>query len=389
MADPRAGVVGSGPGGLAVAADLAGHYAVTITDLPPFMGQLDAVSTAGGVTVNSSWHGETLVRVAVAGLENAVGAAELVVVAVPAPHHLALAQAVVPALASGATLLFVGDGGGGLVAAAVLARAGREDVLAAETNCLPHISRSLGPGRIAADRKTGGVMLAALPADRTEDLRARLEPVWPQLCAALSAWDTLLLNYDAIDTAPVALLNAAAIERRPGGFLLWGEGASPAVVRVIVAVDAELLAVRRALGGGGPGFHEMFVAQGLAPAAETFAESLARSKVLGSVRPAGSPEALERLTASSLAWTLAVGARLGRGAGVPTPTLDAVVALGSAMLGRELGGEASTLVTLGIEGADAETLVRVGRGTRVLPRRGDFGRLDIDRPSGVEQNARR
>jgi opine dehydrogenase len=178
----------------------------------------------------------------------------------------------------------------------------------------------------------------------------------------VSAWDTLLLNYDAIDTAPTALLNAAAIERRPGGFLLWGEGASTAVVRVIVAVDAELLAVRRAIGGGGPGFHEMFVAQGLAPPAETFAESLSRSKVLASVRPAGSPEALERLTASSLAWTLAVGAALGRSAGVPTPTLDALVALGSVMLGRDLGGEAGTLSALEVEGADVPALVRVGRG---------------------------
>jgi opine dehydrogenase len=360
--DPRACVVGSGPGGLAVAADLAAHYAVTITDLPSFMHQLDPVRDAGGVIVNSSWHGETRIELAVATLDDAVAGAGLVVVAVPAPHHRTLAEAIVASLAPGATLLFAGDGGGGLIAHAVLARAGREDALAAETNCLPHISRSLGPGRIAADRKTGGVLIAALPADRTEDLHARLSPVWPQLQPALSAWDTLLLNYDAIDTAPTALLNAAAIERRPGGFLLWGEGASPTVVRVIVAVDAELLAVRRAIGGGGPGFHEMFVAQGLAPPAETFAASLAQSRVLGSVRPAGSPEALERLIASSLAWTLAVGARLGRASGVPTPTLDALVALGSTMLGRDLGAEATTLGALGIEAADVPTLVRVGAG---------------------------
>jgi opine dehydrogenase len=358
--------VGSGPGGLAAAADLAGHYEVTITDLPAFMVELDPVRAAGGVAVNSSWHGEGLVPFAVAGLADAVSAAELIVVAVPAPYHRVHAEAVVPLLASGATLLFVGDGGGGLVAHAVLTRAGREDILAAETNCLPHISRSLGPGRIAADRKTGGVLIAALPAERTEDLCRRLAPVWPQLQPALSAWDTLLLNYDAIDTAPTALLNAAAIERRPGGFLLWGEGASPAVVRVIVAVDAELLAVRRAIGGGGPGFHEMFVAQGLAPPAETFAASLSRSKVLASVRPAGSPEALERLIASSLAWTLAVGARLGRAAGVPTQTLDGLVALGSAMLGRDLLGEATTLGALDVEAADVPTLVRVGRGAEAV-----------------------
>jgi len=363
---PRACVVGSGPGGLAVAADLAGHYAVTITDLPSFMGQLDPVHAAGAVTVNSSWHGETAVEIVVAELDDALSGAELVVVAVPAPHHRTLAEAVVPGLAPGATLLFVGDGGGGLVAHAVLRRTARRDVLAAETNCLPHISRSLGPGRIAADRKTGGVMVAALPTERTEDLRVRLAPVWPQLLCAMCAWDTLLLNYDAIDTAPVALLNAAAIERRPGGFLLWGEGASPAVVRVIVAVDAELLAVRQAIGGGGPGFHEMFVAQGLAPPADTFDRSLSLSKVLASVRPAGSPEALERLIATSLAWTLGVGARLGCAAGVPTPTLDALVALGSAMLGRDLRDEATTLASLDVETVDLPTLVRVGRGADAM-----------------------
>jgi opine dehydrogenase len=357
----RACVVGSGPGGLAVAADLAGAYSVTLTDLPEFLGQLDPVRDGGGVTVVSSWHGAAVVGVGVAPLAEALAGAALVVVAVPAVHHRVHAEAVVATgLAPEATLVFVGDGGGGLVARTVLDRAGRDDVLAGETNCLPHISRAAGPGRVAADRKTGGVLVAALPGTRTDELYALLASVWPQVAPAQTAWDTLLLNYDAIDTAPAALVNAGAVEGRRGGFLLWGEGATPAVVALIAAIDAELLAVRRALGGGGPGYHDMLVAQGLAPAAPTLAESLAGSRVLGSVRPSGSPAALDGLAGASTAWTLAVGARLGAAAGVPTPTLDGIVAVASAMLGRDLAAEATTLDVLGLTDADAAALAVAG-----------------------------
>jgi 2-polyprenyl-6-methoxyphenol hydroxylase-like FAD-dependent oxidoreductase len=64
---PRAAVLGTGPGGLAIGADLARcGFDVLLGDLPEFPAQLDAIREAGGVTVVSPWRGREVVPVAAA-----------------------------------------------------------------------------------------------------------------------------------------------------------------------------------------------------------------------------------------------------------------------------------------------------------------------------------
>ena len=261
-------VCGSGPGGMAVAAHMAAAgREVTIADLPEFPENLTAIAARGGVEVRSSWTGVEVVGVAVAeDVPRGVEAADLVVVSVPALAHERWVAEVAPSIRAGAALLFMGEGGGSLVARRVLAGSDRAHVLVGETNCLPLIGRAAGPGAVTGDRKSGGVLLAAVPAARTAELLELVRDVWPFVEAAGSVFETALVNYDAIDTVPVALANAGAIEGRGGGVLLWGEGATRSVVRLVEALDGELFALRRALGGRDPRrYREFLIAQGLAP----------------------------------------------------------------------------------------------------------------------------
>ena len=264
----RAAVCGSGPGGMAIAAHLAAAgRQVTIVDLAEFPGNLAAIAERGGVEVRSTWTGASIAAVETSSeVPDTVAGADIIVVSVPAFAHDRWVAEIVPAMRDAAALLFVGEGSGSLVARRALLDAGRPGVLVGETNCLPLIARAAGPGAVTGDRKTGGVLLAAIPASRTDELLAMIHDVWPFVEPAGSVFETTLVNYDAIDVVPVAIANAATIENRAGGILLWGEGATPSVVRLIEALDGELFEIRRALGGKDPRrYRDLLVAQGLAP----------------------------------------------------------------------------------------------------------------------------
>ena len=261
-------VCGSGPGGMAIAAHLAeAGREVTVADLPAFPQHVRAIADRGGVEVRSSWTGSTLVPVAATHeVAAAVAAADLVIVSVPASAHERWVAEVAPSLRDDATLLFMGEGSGSLVARRAFLGDGCPDVLVAETNCLPLIGRVAGPGAVTGDRKSGGVLLAAIPASRTTEVLRQIHDVWPFVEGADSVFETTLVNYDAIDTVPVALVNAGVIEGRGGGLLLWGEGATRSVVRVVETLDAELFSLRRSLGGRDPRrYRDFLIAQGLAP----------------------------------------------------------------------------------------------------------------------------
>lgn len=363
-------VLGSGPGGLAIASEISeqGHE-VLLADLPGFPDQLEAVRERGGVVIDSNWSGDATRSLAVAdSIATAVSSAQVVIVSVPAVAHHQFAMAAIPHLHRGATLLFVGEGGGTLVAWPELRRAGREDVTLGESNCLPYMARLTGPGRVLANRKQGGVLVAAMPADRNAELFAVAASLWPYAEAAETVWETVLINYDAIDTVPVAITSAAKLEGRTGGVLFWGEGATPGVVRLIEALDGELSALRLALGHADHRrYRDFLIAQGLAPDAGDLYRVMRAGGITRSYRPSGDLTALHDRLALEVAYCLVLASSLGAAIGTATPVIDGHIAFSGALLERDFGAEGRNLDRLGLGGLDAEqlmTYVRTGNGLR-------------------------
>jgi opine dehydrogenase len=257
----------------------------------------------------------------------------------------------------------MGGGGGALVARRSLISATRPDVLLGETNCLPLIGRLAGPGAVTGDRKNGGVLLAAIPSSRTDELLDRIRHVWPFVEPARSVFETALVNYDAIDTVPTALVNAGTIEGRPGGMLLWGEGASRSVVRLIEVLDGELFRLRSALRGTDDRrYRDFLIAQGLAPDAGELFDVMRAGGIVRSVRASGSGADLEARVAQDTACTLVLASSIGRAVREPTPVIEGLIDLASAMLARDLRAEGRTLASLGLGGLDAAGLVAYADG---------------------------
>ena len=356
----KTAVLGSGGGALAVAADLArGGREVVLADLPEFAANLDAVREQGGVKVSTGWLGLQQEAVEVApSIEDAVDGARLILVVVPCFGHEPFMDVLAPLLVAGQSLLFLGEGSGSIVARRALAVAEAEGVVIGETNTLPYLARPMRPGVVTVDRKTGGVLLAATPSSDTSRLLELVADVWPYVTPTGSVWDTVLINYNAIDHVATMIANAGTLEARDGGMLLWGEGATPAVVRVIEAVDAELLEIRRTLGlSEARRYRDFLIDQGFAPDAGPELYAVVRaSKLIVSYCPTG-PDALQsRYLTEDIPYALVLASSIGEEVGVATPVIDGLIAIGGAMLGRDFRAEGRTLATLGLAGGGVDGL---------------------------------
>lgn len=353
-------VLGSGAGALSCSVELSlAGYQVTLADLPQFAANVEAVAERGEIRLKCPWHGETAAPIAATSTDpaTAIKGQELIVVSVPAFGHDAFAALLAENLEDGQGVLWVGEGGGALALASALR--GAKKVHIAETNSLPYGARVRGPALITASRKAGGTLVSGLPnaGNPLPDLACQ---VWPWLSKGESVWETTLLNFNAIDHVPPILCNLGAIEGRSGAFLLWGEGSSPAVSRMIERVDDELLALRQELGlTDTKGYADYLVEQGFAPERKpTLHETLQSSSFAASTFACG-PDALKsRYLTEDVPFALVLMASIGDELGVPTPTIDSLIHLASVAADTDFAAQGRTLADFGLAGAGRDGLVR-------------------------------
>jgi opine dehydrogenase len=371
----RVTVLGGGAGGHAVAAEAvwAGH-AVTLAELPEFAGALAPLHATRTIEVLGRGSEPMAAKLDAISSDvgDAVRGADLIFIVAPCFGHEPMSQAAAPHLRHGQSIVFLGEGSGALVLRKVLREAGiRRDLLVGETNSLPYAARLRGPGRVQATRKRGGTLLAALPGRRTAELISRVKPLWPAMAPATNVLETILVNFNAIDHVPAVVCNAGTLETRTTPCLLWGEGASPSVARVIEAVDDEILAIRAALGfADRTPYRDFLVAQGLldAPRPTTY-DALRNSALAASVFHCG-PQALQfRYITEDVPYALVLASSIGAEIGVDTPVIDGLIAIASAMLGRAFRDEGRTLATLGLAGGGVDGLRRFAATGELQPER--------------------
>ena len=367
----KVAVLGSGPGALAVAVDMARHgRATTLADFDDFRSSLEPVAANGAVTVIlagsipethpvtvADTHPETHPVTVATDIPEAIHDADFIVIVVPCSAHDRWVDAIAPHVTADQTVLFLGEGSGAIVAR----RAIPPPTVIAEANTLPYLAHPTGPGSVTAFRKLGGVLIATLPATPADTAHTiqLIEDVWPYATATDTVWNTVLANYDAIDHVAAMIANAGTLQNHTGGMLLWGEGATPAVVNVIETVDNELLALRQALNSKEPRrYQDFLVAQGLAPdlgPGATLLDTVRASKLMVSNAPT-----------ENVPYALVLASSLSEATGVPTPVLDGLVDSASSMPGRDFRAEGRTLATLGLDGLDTTGLIGFAR-TGVFP----------------------
>jgi opine dehydrogenase len=354
----RVAVLGAGNGGLASAFDFAQHgHEVALYSPPEYGENVVAVRKAGGIRASGDLEGFVPVAYAGHDVAEAMAGAELVLLVGPAYATESQAAAAKEGLADGMAVLVCPGSCAGAIAfkRAVGVDVHDERYTVGETSTLPYAVRVTEPGVVNVFLKlTAGLFVAGVPRSGTARLRDLISDVWPATETADSVMQTTLQNGNPVIHPAVTLLNAGPIERTGGDILFYEEGVTESVGRLIEAVDLERLAIAAALGVTILSEPALGVIQGYMRE-ENY--STGYSKAPGFLGIKAQSRLDNRYLTEDVGYGLVLLTDLAARLQVPTPAMDAVIAIASVVLARDFRAEGKrTLATLGLDGMSAEEL---------------------------------
>lgn len=285
----------------------------------------------------------------------ALAGARLIMVVTPASAHAAIAAVIAPHIdRDAAIILNPGRTGGALEVSKLLDMScGSRKPVVAETQTLLFACRKTSGTGVTIKGIKKAVSLAALPANRTEQVVALLNAFFPQFVPALNVLETSLGNIGAIFHPTPTLLNVARIETT-GGFDYYTEGISVRVARLLEIIDRERLGVAEALGVPAVSALDWLTeAYGLTGYTTLF-DAIQNNPAYRGIT---APKSIDvRYITEDVPTGLVPLANLARKAGVATPVIDTVINLACHMLGRNFWSEGRNLVRLGLDSISREDL---------------------------------
>lgn len=354
-------IMGAGHGGYAAAADL-GRRGFDVRLHARRADSLAPIRDAGGIRVRGVHDGLVPVPVLTTDVAEAVSGADLVMLVVPSVAHEHYARALAPLLGPDLPV-FVNPGhtGGGLHFVHELRRAGYSgEVKTCETVTLTYICRKEAPDTVNIYSYTKKLKFAAFPGRHADALYDGIRALYPEVAPASSVLETGLTNINAVFHSPGMLMNAGWIEDTGGDFLFYNEGITPAVGRVIAEVDAERMAVAKALGVPTASFMENFLQAGLTTEAAAASGDISRAcRESAPNATIKSPPTLDhRYIHEDVGYGLVPFAALGDLAGVETPAIDGIIHLCSQLMDIDYAETGLTLEKMGLAGVAPDDLAR-------------------------------
>jgi opine dehydrogenase len=351
-------VLGAGAGGTATAFDCASHgHEVRLFDFPEFPANIETVAHQGGIHAEGGLSGFAEVVSAGHDLDEALQGAELIYVVGPAYSTEPFGKALAGRLQDGQTVVVTPGSCGGALAFKKAAGLPVEDdsVRVAETSTLHYAVRLTEPGRVRVFLKLrAGNLLAALPGRLTDDILERVADVYPGMEQARSVLQTSLQNANPVIHPAVTLSNAARIEGTGGDFLFYEDGVTDSVGRLIEAVDRERIDIGARLGLEILPDPVMGMRQGYM-LEDNYGSGYREAP--GFLGIGAQPQLDHRYLNEDIGYGLVFMQRLARQVSVDTPTMDAIIRLGSVVMARDYAGEAlRTPESLGIGNLSAQEL---------------------------------
>jgi opine dehydrogenase len=345
----RIAVLGGGNGAYAAAADLSekGHE---VRFWRRDGAALEALRAAHSLLLKDA-QGERQVPVARVAADpgEAVRGAELVLLPDPAFTQADNAKRLAPHLAAGQVVFLAPGTFGSCLMPRLLREAGnRADFAFAETGTLPWLTRKHGPMTAAITARATRLPTGVFPASRHDQAFDVLRRAFPAVEPVEDALSAALMNAGPVIHPPLILMNAGPLEHHDR-WDIHNEGTQPAIRRVTDALDAERIAVRAALGYAAP--HFPLADHYRADGDEWMYGRRVHQKLTDS------KDWRERIVLTEHRYMredvelgLAFLVSVGEWAGVPCPVARGLLALGSAVLGRDLRVQGRTLENLGLGG---------------------------------------
>ncbi len=355
-------VIGAGLGGCALIAHMALHgYRMRLHDLDD--ARLKEIRDRGGIEVTGLIQGFAAVELVTPELARAVDGADVIIVCTGSHKHAEVAELLAPRLVNGQTILLVQGGtGGSLVVRRELQRVGcRATVDVCEMDNYPFSLAWPRPTSMNFTIRKEFLQVAALPAARGPVVLDTLRAAFPQAVAAPDTLHTGLNNANGILHVANMVCNIGRLESTGNAHRFYAEGYTPSAIKVLERVSAERLAIARALGVNVPGIHEWLLDTyrlGGATLAETFRRLTYEPTGPYQWTPTP-PSMTHKYIVEDVPCGLVPMSALGAAAGVATPVIDGLIALSSAMLGRDFRADGRNREALGLAGLDADGVKRL------------------------------
>ncbi|MFW5643921.1 MAG: NAD/NADP octopine/nopaline dehydrogenase family protein [Alkalispirochaeta sp.] len=351
---PVFGVFGAGHGGLA----MAGYLALTGCTVKLFNRSpehVDAVRRRGGIDVVGEVNGFAELSVVSSDPGDVFPESQVIMVVVPATAHRDVAQILAPYLRDGQiVVLNPGRTGGALEFIRILHEhsPGVHPYLA-EAETLLFASRIIDPGQVRIFRIKNAVPMATLPAYLAPDILPVIRKALPQFVPGDNILKTSFDNIGAVFHPAITILNSGRIEDTHGQFQYYVEGVTPAVAKVLEAIDAERVRVAEALGIRAQTAREWLYMTYDSAGSTLYSAMQANPGYRGISAPA---TVHHRYITEDVPTSLVPIASIGDMLGVATPTIHAMIDLAGAMHGRDYWKTGRTVERLGISGMSVKEI---------------------------------
>ncbi len=346
-------VIGAGNGGKAVAADLTlQDVNVRLFEWPEYASNIEALKEAPVIDAHGVVSGEAHLDLVTTDLGAAIDGVDLIVACVQGPAHARLATELALLIEDGAIIVLnPGSTGGALEFRRIFGEYKIDKyVLLCETGTLTHCARATGDRGVHVGLRVAHIAFASLQGEATADRHTLLQPLFPGLKAKADVLEVALCNGNPVIHPAIMLANAGVIETRGAEHKFYAEGVTPAVARVIEAVDGERMALGKALGYDLISEPQMCREQGYSASAD-YHECYSKSPVFGEL--ASPPGVEHRYLHEDCGLGLVTYVSLGEIMGVETPMSRAILTMAKAMTGRDYLKEGRrSAERLGLAGLD-------------------------------------
>jgi len=363
--DQPIAILGGGNTGHTMAADISlGGYRVNFYEHPRFKAAFENTLNKGVIEiedVRDGRHAQAKIFKITTDMKEAIEEAKLILMVIPAFGQELFFNTLVPHLQDGQIVcLMTGNFGSLRLRMLLREKAPERKVVICETNTMPYGTRIIGPSKVSlsygfgpwvapdarAEEMTNPYVVSALPSTDTSLAISELHKVYPLYLGVKNILVSALSNSNTPLHTVGVILNAGRIEYSQNDFYLYHEGLSPApsVLRVVEAIDNEIMAIVEALG---------------AKPTMTYKALCAYIDYLVKPKPSDHLGAAidGRYIIEDVPYGLVPISELGKKLGIETPLIDAFIKIAGAMNKEDYRKTGRGLKYLGLSELDKEQII--------------------------------
>ena len=355
MNSMKVAVLGGGNGAHTIAADLTlKGLSVNMFEMEQFASSMQKVFDTGEIEMTGvAGRGKAKLNLVTTDLAAAIRHVEVIFIPLPGFTISNYAKLLAPHLTENQMVVIMPGTLAALEFRQTLRASGNlKDIIVAEVGGLPFATRLIAPGKVQTFHIRAVCALAAVPGNKGPVVYEKIKGLYP-FALKKTVIETGLGHLTPLLHPAGCLLNAGRIERSHGEFYMYEEGMTPSVVRVIEALDQERLQIGKRLEIDLPTGVDMMVESAYGPRG-TLWESLNGSAGLTPVK--GPPSLENRYVTEDIPYGLVAWASIGDAVGVETPVMDALIALGAVIMGKDCWKEGRNLDKLGLAGMDLKQI---------------------------------